>query len=73
MMNFKATALNREKQTHLQAAKAEKSSTFEICDTNPFGDKVKDNILAKHLQFHSQVLSELICGVSRKSLAFFGL
>lgn len=52
-LNFKATALNREKQKNLEAVKTKNSSTFEICDTNALRDKVKDHILCKHLRFHN--------------------
>lgn len=44
----------------LRLWEAQKSSTFEICE----------HILAKRLQFHSDLLSEGIQSVSRKSLTF---
>lgn len=49
-LEFKATALNRERQKHLEAVWAQKSSTFEI----------GDHVLAKRLRFHSQLPSEEI-------------
>lgn len=42
-LEFKAAALNRERQISLEAVRAQKSSTFEI----------GDHILAKRPRFHS--------------------
>lgn len=44
MLKFNITALNREKQTHLEAVKTKKNLIYSA-----LRDKVKDHLLSKRL------------------------